>query len=120
MIDMVNKGIVPAVIKEITTVANSINAVKAAAGDVEVDVQAELLKELQFNLNMLKKETAILEENLKKAHDFEGSLYEKACMFRDTVAEKMKEVRVYGDKLETLVDENIWPFPSYEKLLFHV
>ena len=30
----------------------------------------------------------------------------------------MNELREYGDKLELCVDETIWPFPTYEDLLF--
>ncbi|MBZ4663771.1 MAG: glutamine synthetase catalytic region [Caloramator sp.] len=120
MIDMVKKQIIPVVLGEVTNIANSINAVKMAIPDLDVTTQAELLKELQSNLNLLKKETSELEAELEEAHSFNGDIFEKACIFRDRVAEKMKNVRVYGDKLETLIDENKWPFPSYEKLLFYV
>ncbi|MCX7695344.1 MAG: glutamine synthetase III [Caloramator sp.] len=120
MIDMVKKQIIPTVVDEITSIANSINAVKMVMPDLEVTTQAELLRELQTNLNLLKKETFELEAELEGAHRFNGDIFEKACLFRDKVAEKMKSVRVYGDKLETMIDENKWPFPSYEKLLFYV
>ncbi|WP_027308835.1 glutamine synthetase III [Caloramator sp. ALD01] len=120
MIDMVKKQIIPVVLGEVTNIANSINVVKMAMPDLDLTTQAELLKELQLNLNLLKKETLELEAVLEEAHSFNGDIFEKACIFRDRVAEKMKNVRVYGDKLETLIDENKWPFPSYEKLLFYV
>ncbi|GIW48868.1 MAG: hypothetical protein KatS3mg079_344 [Caloramator sp.] len=45
MVDMVKKQIIPAVLGEITNIANSINAVKTAIPDLDVTTQTELLKE---------------------------------------------------------------------------
>ncbi|GFR34920.1 glutamine synthetase III family protein [Thermobrachium celere] len=120
MIDMVKKEIVPAVIKEITDVANSISAFKNVVKEIEPTTQIELIKDLQNNLNELNKETLELEKELEKVHQFNGTLYEKACLFRDVIVERMKKVRVYADRLEMIVDEDRWPFPSYEKLLFYI
>lgn len=120
MVDMVKKQIVPAVIREITDVSKSINEIRMAIPDIDVEAQLALLNDMQINLNALRKETLELEIELENAHRFNGDIYDKAVLFRDKVAEKMKQVRVYGDKLETIVDENKWPFPSYEKLLFYV
>jgi glutamine synthetase len=36
------------------------------------------------------------------------------------VFEKMQAVRAVADKLETLVDKEVWPLPTYGELLFNV
>jgi glutamine synthetase len=32
----------------------------------------------------------------------------------------MSALRVDGDKLETIVDEELWPIPTYGDLLFNI
>ena len=44
----------------------------------------------------------------------------QAIAYRDDVFAQFVEVREPADKLETLVDEKAWPFPTYAELLFNV
>ena len=44
----------------------------------------------------------------------------QAIAYRDDVFAQFAEVREPADKLETLVDEKAWPFPTYAELLFNV
>ena len=37
---------------------------------------------------------------------------------RDSVIPKMVDLRAYGDKLETLVADDLWPLPTYREMLF--
>ena len=67
MIDIAGKQIIPAVIKYITSLAQSVNSVKSAVADADVSVQSELLTEssallsdAQVALAKLKDETAKL------------------------------------------------------------
>ena len=43
---------------------------------------------------------------------------EKAIAYHDTVAPLMEEIRYHVDKLETIVDDELWPLPKYRELLF--
>ena len=43
---------------------------------------------------------------------------EKAIAYHDTVAPLMDEIRYHVDKLELMVDNEIWPLPKYRELLF--
>ncbi len=43
---------------------------------------------------------------------------EKAIAYHDNVAPKIEEVRIHIDKLELIVDNEIWPLPKYRELLF--
>ena len=40
--------------------------------------------------------------------------------FRKDVFENMEEVRKYADELETIVDRDFWPYPTYGEILFSV
>ena len=45
---------------------------------------------------------------------------ERAEYFKDTVKPAMDELRSPVDKLEMLVDKDLWPMPSYGDLIFEV
>ena len=44
----------------------------------------------------------------------------QAEFYRDQVMEAMKALRAPLDKLEMIVDKEIWPLPSYGDLTFEV
>lgn len=43
---------------------------------------------------------------------------EKAIAYHDTVEPFMEEIRYHVDKLELMIDNEIWPLPKYRELLF--
>lgn len=43
---------------------------------------------------------------------------EKAIAYHDTVAPIMEEVRYHVDKLELIIDDELWPLPKYREILF--
>ncbi|MDD6039062.1 MAG: hypothetical protein PUD20_09760, partial [bacterium] len=45
---------------------------------------------------------------------------EQAVFFRDYVKVTMDELRIPVDKLEMIVDKELWPMPSYGDLIFEV
>ena len=118
MIDIAGKQIIPAVVKYITSLANSINTVKAAA-DVDVSVQTELLTETSDLLSDTKRALAHLTDVTNLAAQIEGCKAQ-AEYFRDNVVTAMADLREPVDKLEMIVDKDMWPMPSYGDLIFEV
>lgn len=118
MIDMAGKQIIPAVIKYTTSLANSINAVKAAC-DADVSVQTELLTETSDLLSEAKVALAKLIEATDKAAAMEEGREQAVC-YRDEVKTAMDALRAPVDKLEMIVDKEMWPMPSYGDLIFEV
>ena len=117
MIDIASKHIIPAVIRYTRQLADTINAVTAAGGDAEV--QIELLKETTVLLKETKERLKDLERDTEEAaYKSEGR--EQAVYFRDAVFGDMEELRKPVDQLEMIVDKEIWPMPSYGDLLFEV
>jgi len=53
----------------------------------------------------------------KRANKIESER-EKAIAYHDDVAPYMEEIRRHIDKLELMVDNEIWPLPKYRELLF--
>lgn len=118
MIDMASKQIIPAVIKYTTVLAESINAVKAAA-DVDTSAQVELLTETSALLSDAKVALSKLIDITEKAAEIEEA-GEQATYFRDEVKAAMDELRAPIDQLEMIVDKELWPMPSYGDLIFEV
>ncbi|MCR5516170.1 MAG: glutamine synthetase III [Lachnospira sp.] len=117
MLDMAAKQIVPAVVSYSTEVANSALAVAEVGCDNSV--QKELLTDITTELKAVKEAQAKLSEAVCKAAMIE-SAKEQAVFYRDVVKTAMDELRKPADKLEMLVDEEYWPFPQYEDLIFEV
>ncbi len=118
MIDIASKQIIPAVIRYTTTLANSINAVKAA-GAADVSVQTELLSETSDYLSDVKVALAKLIEVTDAGSAMEEGR-DQAVYYRDVVKAAMDELRAPVDKLEMIVDKDLWPMPSYGDLIFEV
>ncbi|MCR4435459.1 MAG: glutamine synthetase III [Clostridiales bacterium] len=120
MLEIAKRQILPASIKYATVLANSINAVKATGVDADTTTQAGLLKDLSAVIASFKKNIQILEEVCEKASNAHGDTYEQACLYRDKVFAQMAVLREDGDKLETMVDRELWPMPTYGDMLFGV
>ncbi|MFV0342700.1 MAG: glutamine synthetase III [Anaerocolumna sp.] len=118
MIEMANKLYLPAVIKYATSLAGSINAIKAAVPDADVSVQEALLKETSALLTKSKAAVVSLQGFVLEAVDKEGG--EQAVYFKNVVFPAMEVLRTPIDALELIVDKELWPVPTYGDLLFEV
>ncbi|MCH5332418.1 MAG: glutamine synthetase III [Agathobacter sp.] len=119
MIDIVSKQIIPAVIKYTTVLGNSIQIVANACPQADTQVQSELLTETSALLAETQKALA----ELKKVTDQGGAMAqgkEQAVFYRDVVKAAMDALRAPVDKLEMIVDKDLWPMPSYGDLIFEV
>ncbi len=117
MIDMASKQILPAVIRYTRTLADTVIAVREAGA--EPQVQSDLLKETGRLLAEAKKALEAL-----KAADEEAAAMpegkEQAFFYKDVVRKAMEELRTPVDALETIVDKDVWPLPSYADMMFEV
>ena len=118
MIDMASKQIIPAVIKYTTQLAGSLGAVKNACPEADVSVQTELLVETSALLSDMKVALASLEEALENCSRLESA--EQAHAYHEKVVPAMDALRAPADRLEMIVDKDLWPFPSYGDLIFEV
>ena len=119
MIDIAAKQIIPAVIKYTTVLASSVSAVQAACGTADTSVQAGLLNEVSFLLAETKGALTKLEALAAKGAAMEEGRTQ-AVFYRDQVMKAMEALRNPVDKLEMLVDKEMWPMPSYGDLMFEV
>lgn len=120
MLEMAKRQILPAVINFTGNISCSITSIQATGLSVDISAQSELLQEVSTLLAQFKKNISALENAASDAINFSGSTYDHAVIYRDVIISKMNELRLTADKLETVVDEEMWPFPTYGQLLFNV
>jgi glutamine synthetase len=86
-------------------------------GAGSVATQKELLSEVLENNAKLYSTSKELEEQLEVLERLETD-EEKLDFTRNTILPLMDKLRTPADKLELCVDHKLWPFPTYEELLF--
>ncbi len=120
MLHMAKRQIVPAVVQYVSQIAETIGKVKTASSKASTGVQEELLVKLTQTLDGFSKNIDSLEKALEDAEKTAGDTLKHAQIYRDVVFATMGKLREDGDKLETIVDSKIWPFPTYADILFNV
>ena len=111
---MARTMILPAALRYQGEVATAVNATKAAG--VDNTAQAELLKSLATTTSDFQKAVATLDKAL--GHHAAGEPFDHAKYARDKILPAMAAVRTLGDKLETVVADDLWPLPTYREMLF--
>lgn len=112
MVDMAAKLYIPAVISFVNRVASSMSMVKSACVSADTSAQEAILLESSALLAQTQKAM----EELKKVTDEA----ETAKDFREKVIPAMDNLRAPVDKLETIVDRDFWPVPTYGEMMFEV
>lgn len=118
MIDIAAKQILPTALKYTGQVAQSLSAVKAV--QAEALVEEEIFGEVESNTRQLYAALKHLKEVTHEASQLKGSNQSQAVFYRDYVFAAMEELRAPADRLEFLVDEKQWPFPTYAELLYNI
>lgn len=117
MIDIASKQLIPAAIKYTKELADTVIAVKTCG--VDASVQEEILKETSELLAKAKAAlTRLVELDLKGARLSRGK--EQAEFFNREVVPAMEALRKPIDKLEMIVEKDMWPMPSYGDMIFEV
>lgn len=119
MSDMASKQFIPAVIKYVTQLAASIAAVKSACPEADVSAQTQLLLEASGLLGSTKAALSALTRATDTAAAAPGGK-EQAGTYHRLVVPAMTELRAPVDKLEMMVDKELWPMPSYGDLIFEI
>ncbi|MBE5939284.1 MAG: glutamine synthetase type III [Lachnospiraceae bacterium] len=116
MMEMAARQIIPAVTRYSKTLADTVIAVKEAGADASA--QAEILNDVSKYLREAK--DAI--DHLAKVRDeaVKMSSKEQAFYYKNEVVTAMEALRTPIDKLEMIVDKEVWPIPSYGDLMFEI
>ncbi len=87
-------------------------ASKVGAHDIET------IERISDHMTAIKVEVDEMVEARKKANHITTGERDRAIAYHDTVVPKMEIIRKHIDKLELMVDNEMWPLPKYRELLF--
>ena len=77
----------------------------------------ETIEKISRHMEVIKTEAHRMVEARKTANAIDDQR-EKAIAYHDNVIPPMEVIRYHIDKLELMVDNEIWPLPKYRELLF--
>ncbi len=119
--DLAVNHIIPAAISYQNRLIENVRGLRDVLGAEKAKkasaTQVELVEEISEHLGKLKSLTDAMIEARKKANTIEDHR-EKAVAYCDKVKPFLDEIRYHADKLELLVDDELWPLPKMRELLF--
>ena len=119
--DICMNHIIPVVTKYQSTLIDNVHKIKEV-------FSAEKYKKISANnlrlIEQISEHESFIVENVEKmvearkiANRIESER-EKAIAYHDIVAPYLEDIRYHVDKLEQVVDDELWPLPKYRELLF--
>jgi len=120
--DLAINHIVPIAVKYQTVLVENVKGLKDIFGDKEYKDLAvgriELIKTIGEHISYIRAKVEEMIEARKVANKIEDER-EKASAYANTVSPFLDDIRYHIDKLELIVDDEIWPLPKYRELLFN-
>ncbi len=117
MADMSRKKIIPACIGYTKSICDA--ALSKRTVGIDATVEKKLAQKLSELTAGIVSSTEELEKRIAEAQKIEPGL-ELSRYYKDQVLPVMETLREYADEAEMNVSEEVWPLPSYIKLLFSV
>ena len=119
--DLVMNHVVPVAIEYQTKLIDNAYKMKSLFPEDEAQaLSAEnlaIIKAISEHTSFIKKHVDEMVEARKVANRI-ASEREKAIAYHDTVAPMLEQIRYHIDKLELIVDDQMWTLPKYRELLF--
>jgi glutamine synthetase len=110
---MARTMILPTAMKYQLQVAQAVNAAKDAG--FENSQQRQMLEELVSGIGKVREAAGELDQAVGR--QIQDTL-EHARYMQDTVLEKLSCLRTPVDALEAMMDDQVWPIPTYREMLF--
>lgn len=119
--DLAINHIVPVAVKYQTMLLQNVCYMKEVFTNGEFEEMTggrkNLIKEIGRHISTIKAQVHDMVEERKKANVIEDAI-EKAKAYNENVLPYLSEIRYHIDKLELVVDNELWPLPKYRELLF--
>jgi glutamine synthetase len=118
--DLSINHIVPTAVKYQNRLVENVLGLKAIYGEEFKNLagnRIELIKEISDHVTSIKMGVNEMVEARRVANKLEDEK-EKAKKYSKTVTPYLDKIRYHIDKLELVVDDEIWPLPKYRELLF--
>ena len=119
--DLASNHIVPIAIEYQTSLIENVKGLKEIFSDAEykqlAGARLDLIRKISGHITEIKSQVTAMTEARKVANLIEEG-HKKAHAYEATVAPYLSSVRYHIDKLEEVVDNELWPLPKYRELLF--
>lgn len=118
--DIARNHVIPTAIKYQSVVVNNVKGLKEIYGGgftKMAEQQLEIIEAISEHIEKINQGVTQMTEERKRANNLDD--FEKAAKaYCDNVKPLFDEIRYHCDKLELLVDDELWPLTKYRELLF--
>jgi glutamine synthetase len=119
--DLSHNHIIPTAIRYQNTLVENVKGLKEVL-DIKTFVklsnsQMQNIKEISEHISIVRQLVAEMVEKRKKANRVDDTT-QKAELYNQEILPFFEKIRYHVDKLELLVDDELWPLPKYRELLF--
>jgi len=118
--DLAINHFIPTAIKYQNTLAQNVSSLTALQIDditESVKPQIESIKKIGKHISVIRKEVKEMVEKRKEANRIE-SIEKKSQIYSADIKPYLESIRYHIDKLELIIDDEIWPLPKYREMLF--
>ncbi len=117
--DIARNHIIPTAIQYQNTLIENVRGLKEIFGnnfEKYANEQIDLIQKISLHIAEINSKVEQMIEERKKANKLEGQ--KNADAYCNKVKPYFDEIRYHCDKLELMVDDNLWPLTKYRELLF--
>jgi glutamine synthetase len=118
MLDMAMRMIVPAANRYLGELSETYASI--ASLGIETKSQKKLIEEIAEHIDEMIEASDVLEQKIALAFAREEDALEQAKAYREEVIPAMAALREIGDHIERHIDDQHWPMPTYEDMLFRL
>ena len=119
MVEMVQKDLLPSVLSYVEEIASTASLKASVVPGISCKSETTLITKLSELSDAMTKGLEKLKVDTAKAKATEDVL-ENAKLYQTEVLEDMEELRRSADEAETLIPDDLLPYPAYGKLLFYI
>jgi glutamine synthetase len=119
--DMAKNHIMPASLQYQNVLIKNVKGIMDILGESEgkeaARTQINFIKSISKHVNAMNDKVNLMIEERKKANVI-PDVRERAIAYCDNIKSRFDEIRYHADKLEIMVEDEIWPLPKLRELLF--
>jgi len=119
--DLSHNHIIPTAIRYQNTLVENVKGLKEVLDNKTFvklsNSQMQNIKEISEHISIVRQLVSEMVEKRKKANKI-GDTISMAELYNKEILPFFEKIRYHVDKLELLVDDELWPLPKYRELLF--
>ncbi|HPY82079.1 MAG: glutamine synthetase III [Bacteroidales bacterium] len=118
--DLALNHIIPTAIKYQTSLIENVKGIQTIMGDEYKTLAASEIKtirEISQHTEAIRTKVESMRIERAKANKI-SSIRESALVYGQKVKPALEDIREHIDRLETIVDNELWPLPKYREMLF--